>query len=102
MPDLNVDNPIVKGELYDTARFWLEEMDVDGFRLDAIKHLFEDGAIDEHVGATHDWMKEFFRFCKATKPDCYLVGEVWSGTEAIASYGPDEVDMAFQLNSPTP
>lgn len=97
VPDLNVANPAVKRELYETARFWLEDMEVDGFRLDAIKHLFEDGDVDEHVEATHDWIKEFFRFCKTTKPDCYLVGEVWSDTDAVATYGIDEIDMAFQF-----
>ena len=97
VPDLNLSNPAVTRELYETARFWLKEMDVDGFRLDAIKHLFEDGPVDEHVGATHDWIRAFFQHCKATKPDCYLVGEVWSDTEAVAAYGPDEVDMAFQF-----
>ena len=32
-----------RGDAQTSARFWLEEMGVDGFRLDAIKHLIEDG-----------------------------------------------------------
>ena len=43
MPDLNLRNPEVTAELYDVARFWLQDMGVDGFRLDAVSHLIEDG-----------------------------------------------------------
>ena len=43
MPDLNLRNPDVTAELEDVARFWLEDVGVDGFRLDAAKHLIEDG-----------------------------------------------------------
>ncbi len=43
MPDLNVANPEVEAALDDVARFWLEDMGVDGFRLDAARHLIEDG-----------------------------------------------------------
>ena len=31
MPDLDLENPATTAELYDTARFWLEDVGVDGF-----------------------------------------------------------------------
>jgi len=40
MPDLNVRNPKVIQELKDILRFWLD-LGVDGFRMDAVAHLFE-------------------------------------------------------------
>ncbi|MCA9603878.1 MAG: DUF3459 domain-containing protein, partial [Myxococcales bacterium] len=40
-PDLNLRNPEVERELLDVVRFWLAR-GVDGFRLDAIAHLYED------------------------------------------------------------
>src|SRR3954454_6585589 len=43
MPDLNLRSDAVTAELEDVARFWLRDMGVDGFRLDAAKHLIEDG-----------------------------------------------------------
>ena len=43
MPDLNLANPDVTAELDGIAGFWLEEIGVDGFRMDAAKHLIEDG-----------------------------------------------------------
>ncbi|MFT4075182.1 MAG: alpha-amylase family glycosyl hydrolase [Asticcacaulis sp.] len=42
MPDLNLKNPKVIGYLQDTMRFWMNK-GVDGFRLDAVTMLIEDG-----------------------------------------------------------
>lgn len=45
-PDLNWDNPVVRKEIHDIMRFWMDE-GVDGFRLDVInlisKYFHEDG-----------------------------------------------------------
>ena len=43
MPDLNYRNPAVTADMQEVIRFWLEDVGVDGFRLDAIKHLIEVG-----------------------------------------------------------
>ncbi|GLH04144.1 Maltase 2 [Gryllus bimaculatus] len=40
-PDLNFNNPEVVQEMKDVLKFWVDE-GVDGFRVDAITHLFED------------------------------------------------------------
>jgi alpha-glucosidase len=40
-PDLNWRNPDVRAAMLDALRFWLAR-GVDGFRVDAIHHLFED------------------------------------------------------------
>lgn len=42
MPDWNLRNPEVVDYLEDSMRFWLDK-GVDGFRLDAVTMLFEDG-----------------------------------------------------------
>ncbi len=42
MPDWNVKNPKVVAYLQDTMRFWMNK-GVDGFRLDAVTMLLEDG-----------------------------------------------------------
>ncbi|CAM3138062.1 alpha-amylase family glycosyl hydrolase [Asticcacaulis taihuensis] len=42
MPDMNLKNPKVIGYLQDTMRFWMNR-GVDGFRLDAVTMLIEDG-----------------------------------------------------------
>jgi len=97
IPDLNVEHPAVKAELFEIARFWLEDMGVDGFRLDAIKHMVEEGANGDNTEGTHRWLREFQAYCKSVKPDCFIVGEVWSGTGDVARYTPDQVDACFQF-----
>jgi glycosidase len=98
MPDLNYENPAVTTEMLDIARFWLEDMRVDGFRLDAVKHLIEDGPQQEHTPATLEWLGEFHRFSESVNPAALLVGEVWSGSSQVARYVPGAVDIAFEFN----
>lgn len=82
MPDLNFDNPKVKAEFIEIGEYWLKEMNVDGFRLDAAKHIYPtDRATDNH--AFWVWFREEMQ---KIKPDVYLVGEVWSKAEDVAPY----------------
>jgi glycosidase len=84
MPDLNFDNQKLREEIYDIGRFWLEEVGVDGFRLDAAKHIFpDDRPLDNHA-----FWKEFRAKMEAVKPDVYLVGEVYDKKETVAPYLP--------------
>ena len=50
-PDLNLRHPDVRRALGDVVRFWLER-GVDGFRLDAIAHLYEDGTFRDNPWRT--------------------------------------------------
>jgi alpha-amylase len=84
MPDLNFDNPKVREEVYAIGRFWLEEVGVDGFRLDAAKHIFPDDRPDDN----HEFWKEFREKMTEIKPDIYLVGEVYDSKEIVAPYLP--------------
>jgi alpha-amylase len=51
MPDLNYDNPEVRKEVIEIGRYWLNEMNVDGFRLDAAKHIYEEYRVNDN----HAW-----------------------------------------------
>ncbi|EOZ98328.1 Alpha-amylase [Indibacter alkaliphilus LW1] len=84
MPDLNFDNPKVREEIYEIGRFWLEEVGVDGFRLDAAKHIFPDDRPEDN----HAFWKEFREKMEEIKPDVYLVGEVYDMKEIVAPYLP--------------
>jgi glycosidase len=98
MPDLNVANPEVTAALDDVARFWLEEMDVDGFRLDAARHLIEDGAQLENTPATFAWLEGFRSRVETVKPDALVVGEVWDATSTAARYVQEgALDLAFEF-----
>jgi alpha-glucosidase len=46
-PDLNWYNPEVRKAMWDAVRFWLD-LDVDGYRLDAIGTIFEDPELTPH------------------------------------------------------
>jgi glycosidase len=84
MPDLNFDNSKVREEIYGIGRFWLEEVGVDGFRLDAAKHIFpDDRPLDNH-----EFWGEFRAEMESIKPDIYLVGEVYDKKEIVAPYLP--------------
>jgi len=98
MPDLNFENPAVTHEMLNVTRFWLEEMGVDGFRLDAIKHLIEEGEQTENTGATLDWFKEFYTFYKGIDPQAFAVAEVWSPTSIVAQYTAGKVDVCFEFD----
>lgn len=99
MPDLNYENPQVTAEMEAVARFWLEDIGVDGFRLDAARHLIEVGANQENTTATHAWWKDFRPVYKAANPEALAVGEIWTRSSAVADYlQGDELDLAFDFD----
>jgi glycosidase/outer membrane protein assembly factor BamB len=97
MPDLNYNNGAVTNEMFDILRYWLDDMGADGFRLDAVRHLIEDGEIQENTPATHAWLQNFDHFVHTVKPDALTVGEIWDDSVDVAPYVPDEVDIAFEF-----
>lgn len=84
MPDLNFDNPKVREEVYELGRFWLEDIGIDGLRMDAAKHIFPD----ERATDNHAFWKEFRDEMVKIKPDVYIVGEVYDNLDVVAPYLP--------------
>lgn len=82
MPDLNYDNPKVREEMFEIGRFWLQEIGVDGFRLDAAKHIYPDDRAEDN----HQWWVAFRKQMETYRPDVLLVGEVWSDAATVAPY----------------
>ena len=98
MPDLNYTNPDVTEEMEGVARFWLEQVGVDGFRLDAARHLIEEGQNQENTEATHAWWRDFRTMYTAVNADALAVGEIWTNNYAVNDYlQGDELDMAFDF-----
>ena len=99
MPDLNYANPEVVQEMKNVTRFWLEDVGIDGFRLDAAKHIFEDGNVVENTPETHAWYKDLRTFYKSVNPQAMTVGEVWSSSDMVSQYlQGDELDLAFDFD----
>ena len=80
MPELNYDNPAVKEEILNIAKYYLD-LGVDGFRFDAVKYIYY-GDTKSSVEFWEWYMSEL----KAYSPDIYCVGECWSAESEILSY----------------
>ena len=74
-------------------------MHVDGFRLDAVRHLIEDGDVMNDTPETLAWLKGFETKVKSTRPDTMVVGEVWTNTEVVSDYVQrGTLDLAFEFD----
>jgi len=95
MPDLNY-GPAASCErseafkaLTDAAKFWVDK-GVDGFRLDAVKHIYDSETSNENP----TWLNKFYTDVNAWFQgrsalgfkDIYMVGECWMATEQMAPY----------------
>jgi cyclomaltodextrinase / maltogenic alpha-amylase / neopullulanase len=65
MPKLNTENPEVKEYLLQVGRYWIEEFDIDGWRLDVANEI------------DHRFWREFREEVKKIKPELYILGEIW-------------------------
>jgi alpha-amylase len=100
MPDLNYDTPAVREEAKQIARFWLTEMGVDGFRLDAVPYLVEEGTHLSGSRGTHEVLHEYGDYVRRLAPNAFTVGEVWDSVGAMLPYYPDQLDgyFAFEVS----
>jgi alpha-amylase len=95
MPDLNYETPAVREESEKIARFWLEGMGADGFRLDAVPYLMEDGGRLAGSPGTHALLHEYATYVRGLRPDAYTVGEVYDSIGPVLAYYPDQLDSYF-------
>jgi glycosidase len=81
LPDVNWTNMPMVDRMIDDALWWLVEADVDGFRVDAVKHM-------QHIASTE--LRHRIRDTLETgNARYYLVGETFTGAEGrglIQSY----------------
>lgn len=106
MPELNYDYQGTRDAIVDVAKFWLEK-GVDGFRIDAVKHIYMkdevtpksgDIIIDDYDAATKtdyssnltkniNFFKEFNARVKKDYPNAAIIGENFDGhAYRVASY----------------
>ncbi|MCI3196693.1 alpha-glycosidase [Bacillus sp. HU-1818] len=65
MPKLNTENPEVKDYLLRVGAYWIEEFNIDGWRLDVANEV------------DHQFWREFRQMVKRIKPEAYILGEIW-------------------------
>jgi len=81
LPDLNHENPEAKAYLLDAAKWWIEETNIDGYRLHQAEYV------------NQDFWKDFVQVVKSEKADFYLIGDVLEGTsKTISSYEETGID----------
>jgi maltose alpha-D-glucosyltransferase/alpha-amylase len=98
-PDLNYDNPIVRQEMLNVIKFWMDQ-GIDGFRVDAVPYLFErEGTNCENLPETHDYLKEMRRFVEMHYPSAVLLGEANQWPQDLRPYfgDGDEFHMCFHF-----
>ncbi|MCE7060902.1 alpha-amylase family glycosyl hydrolase [Dyadobacter sp. CY343] len=93
MPDLNYHSSALRTELEKIIDFWLVEIGVDGFRLDAARHIYPEW---EKQHSLEFW--DFFAgLIKKSNPNAFTVGEVWAETEEVAPYF-NHLDATFHFD----
>lgn len=70
MPKLNTEHPEVREYLLEVATYWVEEMGIDGWRLDVANEV------------DHAFWREFREAVKRADPEAYILGEVWHDSRA--------------------
>lgn len=90
MPDWNYDNPKVVEEAKRILKFWIDN-GVDGFRLDAAQHIFND--TNKNIG----FWTVISAYVKNLNKSLFLVGEVNNSFDKVAPYL-KPLDACFDFN----
>src|SRR5262249_309782 len=85
----------VREEAKKIAAFWLRDMGVDGFRLDAIPYLVEEGTCLMGCPGTHAFLHEYAAYVSSIAPEAYTVGEAWGNIDSVLPYYPDQLTSYF-------
>ena len=91
MPDLNLANEAVRGEIKAIMEYWIGK-GVAGFRLDAAKEFYS-GNPTANIEVLR-WIQET---ATSIKPDCYLVAEVWEDFSQITRYYESGITSIFNF-----
>lgn len=84
--NVDMNNPVVVEELKTWGKWYMNEADIDGFRLDAIKHI------------KFDFYKEWLASMRESSgKELFAVGEYWSGDINKLNYYFDKSGRAMSL-----
>ena len=91
MPDVNWNVKAAAAQFVADVLWWIEEFDLDGLRVDAVKHV-EDNAMTELASAVRE------RF-ETAGTDYFMFGETFSDDYGLLNYyiGPDKLDGQFDF-----
>lgn len=94
LPDFNFQNPAARTYSVDNALWWIQQTGIDGFRLDAVKHIETQWLLDLRARVTAE--------IEPSKPQhFYMVGETFTGNRTlIAQYVNPETMLDGQFDFP--
>ena len=98
MPDLNYGHAAVQDTMFAIADYWLDDLGADGFRLDAVKYIFENQGALEEVPATFAFWDQLRAHLDTTAPEAVLIGEAWDDTDTVLRYTESGLDLCFQFD----
>jgi glycosidase len=92
LPDFNFDNAAARKFSVDNAIKWIQDTGVDGFRLDAVKHIADQWLLDMRARVKAD-------IEPTTMEHFYMVGETFTGQQDTIKYyvRPDMLDGQFDF-----
>jgi len=93
MPDLNFDHTDVRNEIIKIGQYWLKEIGIDGFRLDAAEHYYPADQLNKNLL----WWKEFRAGMDKVNPDALIVGEIWGGAKKTSPYLKSGMSAGFNF-----
>lgn len=79
LKELDLGNPVVLETMKTVYKYWIKLADIDGFRIDTVKHV-EDG----YAAAFCNAIKEYAE--SVGKKNFFLFGEIVSGDEVLRTY----------------
>lgn len=100
MPDINFQSDILKAKMNQVFKYWVD-LGVDGFRFDAVKHIYDINEIPRNsnsIQMNKDYFSEVSAYLKTLNPNIYLVGEVYSGQAEVLQYA-DTFDAEFDFET---
>jgi len=88
LPDFKTERPEVARFLLDAQLAWAKKLNLDGFRLDTVKHVAMDF-----------WKEHRARTRAELGPGFFLLGEVWGGDREVLDpyFEPDVMDAGFDF-----
>ncbi len=88
MPKWRTSNPVAEKYLLDVATYWIENYDIDGWRLDVSNEV------------SHTFWRKFKETVRAVKPDLFILGENWDDSNPWL--GGDQFDsvMNYEFTYP--
>ena len=79
LDDLFTEQPEVVNGLIDIYKFWISNYDIDGFRVDTVKHV--------NAEFWQQFAPQILQYAATVgKPDFFIFGEVFSGNVELLSY----------------